>query len=108
MDMLNNLATSNPPISAHMVHEKCNEMSRTLKSISSIIPLAYICTVLLPSITLTLAGAMYMSHFIDDIGNILSNKLMKDLFWNMCVHDLKTDNCRAGPPHLRSISTNTR
>jgi len=77
--MLNNLAMSDPPIPAHIVCEKCDGMSLTLKTTSSIIPLAYISIELIPQITLRLAGVVYPSQLVDDIRDMLSKpKLMKD------------------------------
>ena len=79
MITLNNPVVSDPPIPAHIVHEKCDGISLDLKLISLIIPLAYICTTLLPPLTPTLARAVYASHFIDDIRDMLSKlKMMKD------------------------------
>ena len=79
IDTLNNPMTSNLPIPAHLVREKCDGMSLALKSISSIIPLDYIYTVLLPPITVMLIGAAYASKLVDDIRDLLSKpELTKD------------------------------
>jgi len=47
-------------------------MSLVLKSISSIILLAYTSTELLHAITSTLARAVYPSHLVDNIKDMLS------------------------------------
>jgi len=107
IDTLNNTAMSDLPMPAHIVYEKCDVMSLTLKLISSIISLAYISTELLPPIILTLAGAVSPSQSVNDIRDMLSKfELMKDSIWNMHLHNLKTDNWCYSPPYLRSFSTN--
>ena len=95
---------SDPPILVHIVCERCDGMSLTLKSITSIVLLAYISIELLPLITLTLAGELYLSQLIDDIRDILSKAgLTKDLTCNMYFHNLKIDNWRSDPRYLRSL-----
>ena len=93
IDTLKNSETSEPLILAYIVCEKCDGMSLTLKSISSIILLAYICIVLLSLITPMLVGAVYASQLDNDIRNMLSKpELTKDLLRNMHLHNLKTNN----------------
>jgi len=48
-------------------------MSLALKLVSLIIPLASICIVLLPPITSTLVGVVYMSQLVYGIRDILVN-----------------------------------